>query len=62
MLLNERAGLLLCGDVAIAVRMLKAQIKNKAILADRLRALTLFVISNEHFKLRDYLGIALKNA
>ncbi|MCP4605590.1 MAG: tetratricopeptide repeat protein [Proteobacteria bacterium] len=58
----DRAGLLLCGDVAIAVRMLKAQIKDKAILADRLRALTLFVISNEHFKLRDHLGIALRNA
>ncbi len=58
----DRAGLLLCGDVAVAVRMLKTQLPDKAQLADRLRAITLFMISEEHFQLRDYLGTALKNA
>ncbi len=58
----DRAGLLLCGDVAVAVRMLKTQIKDKATLADRLRALTLFTVSDEHFQLRNHLGTALKNA
>ena len=58
----DRSGLLLCGDIAVAVRMLKEQVKDKGVLADRLRALTLFTISDEHFQLRNHLGTALKNA
>ena len=56
----DRAGLLLSGDVAVAVRMLKEQISDKAVLADRLRSLTLFAISEEHHKLREQIGTALK--
>ncbi|MCK9462959.1 MAG: tetratricopeptide repeat protein, partial [Proteobacteria bacterium] len=56
----DRAGLLLSGDVAVAVRILKEQISDKALLADRLRALTLFTISEEHHKLREQIGTALK--
>ncbi|MDJ0765889.1 MAG: protein kinase [Myxococcota bacterium] len=58
----DRAGLLLCGDVSVAVRVLKTQIPDKAKLADRLRALTLFVISESHFKLREHIGIKLQSA
>ncbi len=57
----DRAGLLLCGDVAVAVRVMKEQIRDKSILADRLKALTLFTVSDEHHKLRQRLGTALKN-
>ncbi len=57
----DRAGLLLCGDIAVAVRVMKEQIKDKSILADRLKALTLFTVSQEHHKLRERLGTALKN-
>ncbi|MDD5308292.1 MAG: protein kinase [Deltaproteobacteria bacterium] len=60
---SDRAGLLLCGDVSVAVRVLKEQLgTDKALLAERLRALTLFVVSEEHGKLRQHLGIALKNS
>ncbi len=58
----DRAGLLLCGDVAVAARMLKKQIPERAMRADRLRALTAFVVSEEHFKLRAHLGTALVSA
>jgi tetratricopeptide (TPR) repeat protein/serine/threonine protein kinase len=58
---RDRAGLLLCGDIAVAVRMMKTQITDKALLSDRLRALTLFTTSDEHFALRDHLGTSLKN-
>jgi hypothetical protein len=58
----DRAGLLLCGDIAVAVRIIKTQISDKAELADRLKALTLFTISDEHFALRKHLGTALESA
>lgn len=58
---TDRAGLLLCGDVSVAVRILKEQVKDKAVLGERLKALTLFTVSEEHAKLREHLGIALKN-
>jgi hypothetical protein len=56
----DRAGLLLCGDVAVAVRILKEQIADKGMLAERLRAITLFTVSEEHHKLREQIGTALK--
>lgn len=56
----DRAGLLLSGDVAVAVRILKEQIQDKALLAERLRAITLFTVSEEHHKLREAIGTALK--
>ena len=55
----DRAGLLLAGDISIAIRVLKSQIQEQELLADRLRELTLFVVSEEHFKLREHLGLAL---
>jgi tetratricopeptide (TPR) repeat protein len=58
---GDRAGLLLAGDVAVAVRVLKPQIEDKAQLSSRLRDLTLFTISDEHHLLRTRLGYALKN-
>jgi len=56
----DRAGLLLCGDVAVAVRVLKEQIDDKKELSRRLRELTLFTVSAEHHKLRAHLGTALE--
>jgi tetratricopeptide (TPR) repeat protein len=56
----DRAGLLLCGDVSVAVRILKEQISDKAVLAERLRAITLFTVSDEHHRLREQIGTALK--
>lgn len=58
----DRAGLILCGDVSVAVRVLKSQLKDQTVLADRLRALTLFVVSDDHFALREHLGVALVSA
>ena len=55
----DRAGLLLSGDVSVAVRILKEQVSDKAILADRLRAITLFTVSEEHHRLRKQIGTAL---
>jgi tetratricopeptide (TPR) repeat protein len=58
---GDRAGLLLAGDVAVAVRLLKEQIGDKAQLSSRLKDLTLFAVSDEHHALRTRLGYALKN-
>ncbi len=58
----DRAGLLVCGDVNAAVAVLKKQVKDKTELSKRLQAITLFVVSDEFFALRDYLEIALRNA
>jgi hypothetical protein len=58
----DRAGLLLCGDVATASRMLKQQLPDPATHADRIRTLTHFVVSEEHFNLRAHLGTALVSA
>ncbi len=58
---GDRAGLLVAGDVAVAVRMLKEQIEDKGQLSSRLRDLTLFTVSDEHHILRTRLGTALKN-
>jgi hypothetical protein len=55
----DRAGLLLCGDVAAAAKVLKKQIRDQKLLSERLQAITLFVISDEYFALREYLEIAL---
>ncbi len=58
---SDRAGLLLCGDVAVAVRVLKELLDDKKQLSERLRELTLFTVSDEHHQLRARLGTALKN-
>jgi hypothetical protein len=57
---GDRAGMLLCRDVAVALRVLKEQISDKKLLAERLRELTLFTISEDHHMLREQLGTALK--
>jgi len=57
---GDRAGMLLCRDVAVALRVLKDQIDDKKSLSERLRELTLFTVSEEHHKLRAHLGTALK--
>jgi tetratricopeptide (TPR) repeat protein len=59
---RDRAGLILCGDIAVAVRMLRSQVQDEKLLADRLRALSLFMISDEHFTLRKHLGSGLRSA
>jgi hypothetical protein len=57
---GDRAGLLLCGDVAVALRVLKDQLSDKRLLSERLRELTLFTVSDEHYKLRAHLGTGLE--
>lgn len=59
---QDRAGLLLCGDLSAAVKMLRERVQDEKQLADRLRAITLFAISEEHFELRAHLGAALRSA
>lgn len=59
---QDRAGLLLCGDLSTAVKVVREQVKDEAQLADRLRALSVFAISEAHFDLRDHLGSALRTA
>ncbi len=59
---QDRAGLLLCGDLSVAVKTLREREKDETMLADRLRAITLFAVSEEHFELRAHLGAALRSA
>ena len=59
---QDRAGLLLCGDLAVAVKVLRNEEKDEKRLADRLRAITLFAVSTEHYELRSHLGSALRSA
>ncbi|MCK9523194.1 MAG: hypothetical protein M0R76_09145 [Proteobacteria bacterium] len=57
---GDRAGLVMCGDIAIAQRIIKAQATDETDLAERIRALYLYMLSSKHFQLRDHLGISLK--
>ncbi len=59
---KDRAGLILCGDIEVAVKMLRSQIQDEQQLADRLRAISLYTVSEEHFELRRYLGSGLRSA
>jgi tetratricopeptide (TPR) repeat protein len=59
---KDRAGLVLSGDIAVAVRKLREQIKDEQQLADRLRSLSLYTVSDEHFALRNHLGSGLRSA
>ncbi|MBN2527336.1 MAG: tetratricopeptide repeat protein [Deltaproteobacteria bacterium] len=57
---GDRAGLILCGDIAIAMRIIESQIEDEKERAERIKELSLFMVSNEHFELRKKLGIALQ--
>lgn len=59
---QDRAGLLLCGDLSVAVKILRERVTDEKLLSDRLRAITLFAVSEEHFELRAHLGSALRSA
>jgi tetratricopeptide (TPR) repeat protein len=61
--LGHRAGLLWCGDLAIALSVLDVGKGGRAI-TDRLPALELVAwsVSEQHSRLRDQLGVALKGA
>ena len=59
---QDRAGLILAGDLAVAVKIIREQEKDEKKLAERLRAITLFTLSNEHYELRSHLGSALRSA
>ncbi len=60
--IQDRAGLVLCGDLSTAVKLLRERVQDEKLLADRLRAVTLFALSEEHFELRAHLGSALRSA
>lgn len=57
---GDRVGLILCGDVAVAMRILEHQVQDEKERADRIKELSLFVVSQEYFELRKKLGIALQ--
>ena len=59
---QDRAGLVLCGDLSTAVKMLRERVQDETQLADRLRAITLFALSDDHYALRAHLGSALRSA
>jgi hypothetical protein len=57
---GDRVGLLLCGDVAVAMRILETTVADEKERAERIKELSLFVVSNEYFELRKQLGVALQ--
>jgi tetratricopeptide (TPR) repeat protein len=59
---QDRAGLLLSGDLAVAVKQIREQESDDKRLADRLRAITLFALSTDHYELRTHLGSSLRSA
>ncbi|MBN2343812.1 MAG: tetratricopeptide repeat protein [Deltaproteobacteria bacterium] len=57
---GDRAGLLLCGDVAVAMRIIESQVQDEKERAERIKELSLFMVSSELFELRKKLGVALQ--
>ena len=57
---GDRAGLILCGDVAVAMRVLESSVVDEKERAERIKELSLFTVSDAYFELRKKLGVALR--
>ncbi|MBN2803873.1 MAG: tetratricopeptide repeat protein, partial [Deltaproteobacteria bacterium] len=57
---GDRAGLILCGDIAIAKRVIDGQVQDETERALRIKELSLYMVSESYFKLRKKLGVALQ--
>jgi len=57
---GDRVGLILCGDIAIGRRIIDGQAQDEKERAERIRELSLFVVSDDYFALRKKLGVALQ--
>ena len=56
---GDRIGLLLCGDIAVANRVIEATVADEKERALRIKQLSSFMISDEYFELRKKLGVSL---
>jgi tetratricopeptide (TPR) repeat protein len=58
-----RAGFLLCNDLEVAVRMIRLESATEGDLTpkEKIKDLVLFSVSDEYFRLREYLGITVKS-
>jgi len=58
----NHAGFLVCNDIQVAIKMIKAQTKpmSNISVTDKIKDLAIFTISDAFFKLRESLGIAIK--
>jgi hypothetical protein len=58
---SARAGLLLAGDLGVAKKLIAAQAQIPGDLSpqERIKELMVFTVSDEHFKLRQALGIQI---
>ncbi|MBN2716410.1 MAG: tetratricopeptide repeat protein [Deltaproteobacteria bacterium] len=57
---GDRAGLILCGDIAVAMRILESTVADEKERAERIKELSLYTVSPEFFEIRKKLGVALQ--
>ena len=57
---GDRVGLVLCGDIAVAMRIIESTVADEKERAERIKELSVFTVSSDYFELRKRLGVALQ--